>query len=185
MLPRSLTCQPADCVEHLPAPQTDPLPGGDGFAQYVSCNSDECDGAKLSVGGNGPREPYCICWVWCARRASAGTISADRSLVWDGAQSAQLTPLSGASRDDRMISHVPKSKLLADCSTDVHLPWVGSNQCNCSKGKDGSAATDLPPDSPMANYVGRCEPPPSPSPRRQRRQHLELALTRSTPVGRL
>ena len=35
--------------------------------------------------------------------------------------------------DDRMISHVPKSKLLADCSTDVHLPWVGSNQCNCSK----------------------------------------------------
>ena len=35
--------------------------------------------------------------------------------------------------DDRMISHVPKSKLLADCSADVHLPWVGSNQCNCSK----------------------------------------------------
>ena len=56
-------------MEHLPAPQTDPLPGGDGFAQYVSCNSDECDGAKLSVGGNGPREPYCICWVWCARAA--------------------------------------------------------------------------------------------------------------------
>jgi hypothetical protein len=29
------------CVEHTPAPQTDPVPGGDGFAQYVSCNSDE------------------------------------------------------------------------------------------------------------------------------------------------
>ena len=29
------------CVEHLPAPQTDPVPGGDGFAQYISCNSDE------------------------------------------------------------------------------------------------------------------------------------------------
>ena len=85
-----------------------------------------------------------------------------------------------------MISHVPKSKLLADCSTDVHLPWVGSNQCNCSKGKDGSAATDLPPDSPMANYVGRCEfAPPSPSPRRQRRQNLvDLALTRCTRFGR-
>ena len=67
-----------------------------------------------------------------------------------------------------MISHVPKSKLLADCSTDVHLPWVGSNQCNCSKGKPGSAATELPPDSPMANFVGarprrvvHCPPQPS------------------------
>ena len=86
-------------MEHLPAPQTDPLPGGDGFAQYVSCNSDECDGAKLSVGGNGPREPYCICWVWCARAAappskrmlclqptplgSAGTTCADRCLAWE------------------------------------------------------------------------------------------------------
>ena len=99
------------CVEHYVAPQTDPLPGGDGFAQYISCNSDECDGAKLATGGSSPRAPVCVCWVW----------------------------------DDRMISHVPKSKLLADCSTDVHLPWVGSNQCNCSHGLPGSDATELPP----------------------------------------
>ena len=92
--------------------------------------------------------------------------------------------------DDRMISHVPKSKLLADCSTDVpnlpaqsaslslslslcislylgthlcshahrdlcrweqvHLPWVGSNQCNCSHGLPGSDATELPPVSLLA-----------------------------------
>eukprot|EP01052_Picozoa_sp_SAG31_P044076 SAG31_NODE_7557_length_1655_cov_1.075835_1_plen_363_part_10 len=109
------------CVEHLPAPQTDPLPGGDGFAQYISCNSDECDGAKIATGGSSPRDPVCVCWVW----------------------------------DDRMISQLPKSKLLADCSPDVHLPWVGANQCNCSKGLPGSAATQLPPDSAMANYVGR------------------------------
>ena len=47
----------------------------------------------------------------------------------------------------RMISHVPKSKLLADCSTDVHLPWVGSNQCNCSHGLPGSAATGADTDA--------------------------------------
>ena len=28
------------CVEHLPAPQNDPLPGGDGIAQYISCMDD-------------------------------------------------------------------------------------------------------------------------------------------------
>lgn len=39
------------CVEHLPAPQTDPIPGGEGFAQYISCNSDECDGASFPEGG--------------------------------------------------------------------------------------------------------------------------------------
>lgn len=37
-------CRARYCVEHTPAPQTDPIPGGDGFAQYVSCNSDEVDG---------------------------------------------------------------------------------------------------------------------------------------------
>jgi hypothetical protein len=52
------------CVEHYVAPQTDPLPGGDGFAQYISCNSDECDGANLATGGSAPRAPDCVCWVW-------------------------------------------------------------------------------------------------------------------------
>ena len=41
------------CVSHLPAPQTDPSPGGDGFAQFTSCNSDY----PLS-----PRDPFCVCW---------------------------------------------------------------------------------------------------------------------------
>ena len=40
------------CVEHLAAPQTDPVPGGDGYAQYISCNSDECDGAMLPAGSS-------------------------------------------------------------------------------------------------------------------------------------
>jgi len=57
------------CVEHTPAPQTDPVPGGDGFAQYVSCNSDECDGVLLPT-GNTPRAPTCICWVWDDRMIS-------------------------------------------------------------------------------------------------------------------
>ena len=57
------------CVEHAAAPQTDPVPGGDGFAQYVSCNSDECDGVLLPT-GNTPREPTCICWVWDDRMIS-------------------------------------------------------------------------------------------------------------------
>ena len=51
-------------MEHYVAPQTDPLPGGDGFAQYISCNSDECDGANLATGGSAPRAPDCVCWVW-------------------------------------------------------------------------------------------------------------------------
>lgn len=57
------------CVEHAAAPQTDPVPGGDGFAQYVSCNSDECDGVLLPT-GNVPRDPTCICWVWDDRMIS-------------------------------------------------------------------------------------------------------------------
>jgi len=57
----------------------------------------------------------------------------------------------------RMISHVPKSKLLADCSTDVHLPWVGSNQCNCSHGLPGSAATGADTDA-SSLFLGRVFP---------------------------
>jgi len=108
------------CVEHLEAPQTDPTPGGDGFAQYVSCNSDECDGVLLPE-GNLPRLPTCICWVW----------------------------------DDRMISQEPTSRMQAACSTDVTIPWVGSKQCNCSFGANGTDAAKLPEEAPMANYVGR------------------------------
>jgi hypothetical protein len=47
------------CVEHAMAPQTDPTPGGDGYSQYVSCNSDECEVTNNST----PRAPVCICWV--------------------------------------------------------------------------------------------------------------------------
>jgi hypothetical protein len=108
------------CVEHAAAPQTDPVPGGDGFAQYVSCNSDECDGVLLPT-GNVPRDPTCICWVW----------------------------------DDRMISQEPRSRTLSVCSPYDKEPWVGANQCNCSMGKPGTEAALLPPDAPMANYVGR------------------------------
>lgn len=43
------------CVEHLPAPQTDPIPGGDGFAQYVSVSE------KCAVCGMWCTE----CGVWC------------------------------------------------------------------------------------------------------------------------
>jgi hypothetical protein len=50
------------CVEHLPAPQTDPIPGGDGYAQYISCNGEENDGALYPV-GNSPRDPTCMCWT--------------------------------------------------------------------------------------------------------------------------
>jgi hypothetical protein len=42
-----------------------------------------------------------------------------------------------------MISQLPKSKLLADCSTDVQLPWVGSNQCNCSHGLPGTTGVSI------------------------------------------
>lgn len=108
------------CVEHQAAPQTDPTPGGDGYAQYISCNSDECDGALLPT-GNLPREPTCICWVW----------------------------------DDRLISHEPKNRTLAVCDPHDKIPWTRANQCNCSQGASGTEATMLPPDAPMANYVGR------------------------------
>ena len=46
-------------MEHLPAPDADPRWGPGGFAQYVSCNSDETDAAF----NNTPRDPTCMCWV--------------------------------------------------------------------------------------------------------------------------
>ena len=114
------------CVEHLPAPQTDPIPGGDGFAQYVSCNSDECDGALLPT-GNSPRDPKCICWVWDDRLISQVPASAmsrdcstDVKIPWTnanqcncstgpGTAAAMLTPGSP------MATYVGRSK--------VYLPY--------------------------------------------------------------
>eukprot|EP00750_Incisomonas_marina_P002935 INCI12778.4.p1 GENE.INCI12778.4~~INCI12778.4.p1 ORF type:complete len:252 (+),score=12.88 INCI12778.4:53-808(+) len=46
------------CVAHHKAPEP-PVPENDGFAQYMSCNSDETD-----PHGNKPRDPICMCWVW-------------------------------------------------------------------------------------------------------------------------
>lgn len=44
------------CVEYLPAPKGLPGVDDDGFAGYLSCNSDEVDAY-----GNDPRDPSCIC----------------------------------------------------------------------------------------------------------------------------
>ena len=44
------------CVEHLPAPQTDPSPGRDGYAQYI-----DCDGPESEAVGGGPCAPQCVC----------------------------------------------------------------------------------------------------------------------------
>eukprot|EP00039_Didymoeca_costata_P020272 m.340697 g.340697 ORF g.340697 m.340697 type:complete len:581 (-) comp19466_c0_seq1:108-1850(-) len=52
------------CVEHLPAPNSDPR--WKGFAQYISCNSDEVDAAY----NNSANYPTCICWVWDDRQMS-------------------------------------------------------------------------------------------------------------------
>merc|ERR1711971_901602 len=46
------------CVEYTPLPG--PPDMGDGFSDYLSCNSDEVDGTL----GNDPRDPSCICIVW-------------------------------------------------------------------------------------------------------------------------
>ena len=42
------------CIEYTPVP--DPGEGGEGFAFYLSCNSDEVDAY-----GNDPKDPSCIC----------------------------------------------------------------------------------------------------------------------------
>lgn len=52
------------CVEHLPAPQSDPR--WEGYADYVSCNSDEVDAAY----NNSATDPTCMCWVWDDRQMS-------------------------------------------------------------------------------------------------------------------
>ncbi|CAK0793037.1 unnamed protein product [Prorocentrum cordatum] len=46
------------CVEYQPL--EGPTRMGDGFSDYLSCNSDEVDGTL----GNDPRDPSCICIVW-------------------------------------------------------------------------------------------------------------------------
>eukprot|EP00040_Diaphanoeca_grandis_P028158 m.161768 g.161768 ORF g.161768 m.161768 type:complete len:478 (+) comp31253_c3_seq1:3430-4863(+) len=52
------------CVEHLPSPKSDPR--WEGYADYISCNSDEVDAAL----NNSARDPSCICWVWDDRQMS-------------------------------------------------------------------------------------------------------------------
>ena len=54
-----------------------------------------------------------------------------------------------------MISHEPKNRTLAVCDPADKIPWTGANQCNCSEGQPGTAAAELQPEAPMANYVGR------------------------------
>eukprot|EP00854_Cymbomonas_tetramitiformis_P011725 gene11725-13846_t len=46
------------CVEY--APIKEKTPAGDGFSDYLSCNSDEVDGLL----GNDPRNPSCVCIVY-------------------------------------------------------------------------------------------------------------------------
>lgn len=62
------------CVEHLPAPNSDPR--WKGFAQYISCNSDEVSCTSFeckdynvlfhkvdAAYNNSANYPTCICWV--------------------------------------------------------------------------------------------------------------------------
>ena len=109
------------------------MPGGDGFAQYVSCNSDECDGALLPV-GNLPKEPTCLCWVWDDRMLSqqpaSNTLAACNPAVklpWvdaiqcncsmgaPGVQAAWLPP------EAPMSNYVGRSKVAPPAPTD-HAP---------------------------------------------------------------
>eukprot|EP00912_Choanoflagellata_sp_UC4_P000962 UC4_evm1s594 len=54
------------CVEHEALSLADGSdPRWPGFAQYISCNSDETD-----VYNNSARDPMCICWVWDDRMMS-------------------------------------------------------------------------------------------------------------------
>lgn len=46
------------CVEYQPLAEDTRM--GDGFSDYLSCNSDETDGTL----GNDPRDPSCMCIVW-------------------------------------------------------------------------------------------------------------------------
>jgi hypothetical protein len=52
------------CVEHQPAPKSDPR--WEGYADYISCNSDEVDAAF----NNSANDPTCMCWVWDDRQMS-------------------------------------------------------------------------------------------------------------------
>ena len=103
-----------------------------GSVRYISCNSDECDGAKLATGGSSPRAPACVCWVTTPANVYSVSLPYCHYLIPAAKHpSLFLVPLTLQSLDtetcsstaqvwdDRMISHVPKSKLLADCSTDV------------------------------------------------------------------
>lgn len=57
------------CVEHLQPEAPDSQ--WEGFAQYISCNSDETDAAW----NNSARDPTCMCWVWDDRQMSMLTLA--------------------------------------------------------------------------------------------------------------
>jgi hypothetical protein len=113
------------CVEHTPAPQTDLIPGGDGYAQYISCNSDECDGVYYDEGGSSPRNPKCVCWVWDDRMLSQ-------------------QPATNTLRDCSLDVKVPWVGA-NQCNCSASIPGNSTVEHN----------TMPPPDSPMANYPGR------------------------------
>ena len=117
------------CVEHAIAPQTDPTPGGDGYSQYVSCNSDECEVTNNST----PRQPICICWVHDDRENSMQPEREIAEVCNPNDDPAGFLPCRGL--DHKFCKEAP--------------------QCNCSMGAPGTEATALPAASPMASHVGR------------------------------
>lgn len=119
------------CVEHASAPQTDPTPGGDGYAQYVSCNSDECEVTNNST----PRAPVCICWVHDDRENSYQPESEISKACNPKDDPAGFLGCAGV--DDKFCKTAP--------------------QCNCTMGAPGHEATALPLSSAMASHVGRSD----------------------------
>ena len=117
------------------APQTDPTPGGDGFSQYVSCNSDECEVTNDST----PRAPVCICWVHDDRQNSHQPQE----------QIDQACNARGPDGPDgRPSGFLPCRGVDGKFCKDAP-------QCNCTHGAVGTDATALPPASAMATHVGR------------------------------
>ena len=106
------------CVEHTAAPQTDPTPAGDGYAQYVSCNSDECEVTNNST----PRAPVCICWVHDDRENSYQPESEISKVCNPKNDPAGFVGCAGV--DDKFCKTAP--------------------QCNCTMGVPGNEATALP-----------------------------------------
>jgi len=110
------------CVEYQPL--EGPTRMGDGFSDYLSCNSDEVDGTL----GNDPRDPSCICIVWddrlLAHQTNASWLGQDCGvghMGWLGETVCNCTgqvprsPLPAGGSPSR--SHVGRAP--------VWLPYVG------------------------------------------------------------